>query len=191
MIKFFVFALSIVIAAPASASDLIERLGEGGYVVYLRHADTTGEPRDATMDMENRALQRNLSEAGRAQARAIGAAAQRLGVDPDEVRTSPVFRARDTAELAFGVDRVIVDQRLTADDYVRGDYRPYVAGLRAMLAQPPEVGNTWLVGHIVPLRMAVGAAITRRSFGEGGAAVFRPEGDRFTLIGILPRGWEE
>ena len=188
-------ALLLAAAGPVAATGsvtLIEALREGGYVIYMRHADTVGEPRDRTRDLTNRALQRNLSDQGRLQAVAIGQAIARLDLAVGHVATSPVFRARDTAELAFGAPAVTIDPTLTADDYVTGNYLPYIEALRQALSTPPEVGNTWLVGHVIPLRLAVGPPISLTTFGEGAAAVFQPDtnGDGYTLIGILPRGWE-
>ncbi|MCP1677093.1 phosphohistidine phosphatase SixA [Natronocella acetinitrilica] len=188
---------ALFLCGPAKAGntseELIEALRAGGLVVYLRHADTTGEPRDATMDLADRSRQRNLSAAGRDQARRIGEAVERLGVPVATVETSPVFRARDTAELAFGEARTQVNEMLTADDYVRGSYAAYAAYLRERFSTPPEEGNTWLVGHIVPLSIALGEGITRQTFGEGAAAVFDPLGEQegYRLIGILAAGWEE
>ncbi|MFN3614927.1 MAG: histidine phosphatase family protein [Rubrimonas sp.] len=179
----------IVSAGPPSPDTSPEALRTGGHVVFVRHADTSGQPRDATMDLTDRANQRNLSEAGRAQARAMGDGVRAMQLAVGRVATSPVFRARDTAELAFGADRVEIDLRLTADDYVAGSYRTYVEGLRVLLSTPPETGNTWLFGHWIPLAMAVPGPITARTLQEGAAAVFRPDGDGFTLLGILPPPW--
>lgn len=170
---------------------LIQALQQGGYVVYMRHADTTGEPLDRTRDLTNRALQRNLSENGRAQAESMGAAIGRLKLKVDQVAASPVFRARDTAELAFGAERVEIDPWLIADDYVYGGYSDHISMLRQYLATPPDAGNTWLVGHVIPISIATSSEISRSNFPEGAAAVFLPKDNGFELIGILGNGWEE
>ena len=41
----------------------------------------------------------------------------------DPILTGPVFRARDTAELAFGPERVEVTDSLLADDYAGGRWQ--------------------------------------------------------------------
>lgn len=169
---------------------LIEALQEGGYVVYMRHGDTTGEPLDRTTDLTNRALQRNLSEAGRAQALAIGEAIQRLDLQVGHIAASPVFRARDTAELAFGAEQVEIDPWLIADDYVRG-YNSHIAILRQYLATPPGEGNTWLIGHVIPISIVTSSEVSRANFPEGAAAIFRRDNGQFRLIGILGSGWQE
>ena len=171
-------------------NSLIEALQKGGYVVYMRHGDTTGEPLDRTTDLNNRALQRNLSVAGRAQAVAIGDGVRRLNLQIGHIATSPVFRARDTAELAFGIDEVEVDPWLIADDYAIGGYSQQLTKLREYLAQVPSEGNTWLVGHVIPISWVTSSAVDRPNFPEGAAAIFRPFGDRFELVGILGAGWE-
>ena len=170
---------------------LITALQQGGYVVYMRHGDTTGEPLDRTRDLTNRALQRNLSEDGRAQASSIGEAIKRLDLQVGHIAASPVFRARDTAELAFGVDQVEIDQWLIADDYTLGGYGEHISKLRQYLATAPEEGNTWFVGHVIPISMATSSQVGRPNFPEGAAAIFRPLGSSFELIGILGAGWED
>ena len=182
------------VSAQAQMGDqagLIQALKQGGYVVYMRHGDTTGEPLDRTMDLTNRALQRNLSTAGREQSIAIGEGIRRLELQVGHIAASPVFRARDTAELAFGVNQVEIDNWLTADDYAVSNYSEHIAVLRQYLSTYPEEGNTWLVGHVVPISWATSSAVDRPNFPEGAAAVFRPNGNSFELVGILGAGWEE
>jgi phosphohistidine phosphatase SixA len=176
-------------AETLSRAELIDALRTGGHVVFVRHADTTGEPRDATMDLNDRANQRNLSDFGRAQSVAMGEGIRALALAVGRVATSPVFRARDTAELAFGVQSVEIDLGLTADDYVWGSYAPYVAAHRTLLSTRPVSGNTWLFGHWIPLSMAVPGPITAETLPEAAAAVFRPNGGSFTLLGILLPPW--
>ena len=78
LISVFSFFSVTSYAQMGDQTALIAALQSGGYVVYMRHGDTTGEPLDRTRDLNNRALQRNLSEAGRAQAVAIGEGIRRV-----------------------------------------------------------------------------------------------------------------
>ena len=48
--------------------------------LYARHADTSGEPCDRNFRVGDRAGQRNISAAGRAQSAAIGARLAALGI---------------------------------------------------------------------------------------------------------------
>lgn len=175
---------AVMLARRAVAADLVAPLQTGGVVVVLRHAITDRSQTD-TGDLGNRAGQRNLSEAGRAQARRIGAALTALRVPLGQVLTSPVLRARDTADLAFG-PRAVVEPLLTADDYTPdpGRLAQQIAWLRDRSGRPsaPAVTDV-LVGHIVPLGMALGRSLAQAEYPEGALAIFAPGG---RLVGILP-----
>lgn len=85
------------------STDFWALLREGGNLLLMRHAQTDpgiGDP--PNFRIGDCSTQRNLSEAGREQARRVAAAFQREGVVPDEVRSSAWCRCVDTAELAFG-----------------------------------------------------------------------------------------
>ena len=91
-------------AAPARADEAAawEALRAPGAVVVLRHSHAPGsfDPPDARLD--DCSTQRNLDEAGRAQARRIGEAFERRGIAVGRVLASPRCRCLDTARLAFG-----------------------------------------------------------------------------------------
>lgn len=70
--RLFLLALLVPGCALADA-DLVRKLREGGYVLYLRHAATDFSQNDTRMtSYEDCGNQRNLTEKGRADARAIG-----------------------------------------------------------------------------------------------------------------------
>ncbi|NKE47530.1 hypothetical protein HB662_22315 [Roseomonas frigidaquae] len=167
-----------------AAAALMARLRRGGVVVVLRHAITDRSQADRGY-LSDRAGQRNLSAAGRAQARALGQAFARLPLG--QVLTSPVFRARDTAELAFGA-RAVVEPRLTADDYTPDAalLEANIAWLRDRIRSPsaPDAVDV-LVGHIVPLGMALGRGLGQADYPEGASAIFAPGG---RLLGVLAAG---
>ena len=169
-------------AEGAEAASLLAVLRAGDVVVVLRHGITDRRQID-TGDLANRTGQRNLSEAGRAQSQRIGRAVSALGIPLGQVLTSPVFRARDTAELAFGT-RAAVESMLTADDYTPdpAQLARQIAWLRARTARPSAPGVTdVLVGHIVPLSMALGRSLAQAEYPEGGLAVFAAG----RLLGVL------
>ena len=90
-------------AARASTDAAWAALKSGGHVLIVRHAQTVpgiGDP--PGFRIGDCATQRNLSEAGRAEARRIGAEFERRGIRPDEVLSSRWCRCLDTARLAFG-----------------------------------------------------------------------------------------
>jgi phosphohistidine phosphatase SixA len=169
--------------AAAQAAPLVAALRRGGVVAVMRHAITDRSQTDGG-DLNDRARQRNLSEAGRAQAARIGRAFAALGIPLGEVLASPVFRARDTAEIAFGA-RARVEPLLTADDYTPdpAQLARQIAWLRDRALRPSAPGVTdVLVGHIVPLGMVLGRGLAQAEYPEGGSAVFAPSG----LLGIIP-----
>jgi len=92
----------IALPARAQAPGFWDLLREGGCVVLMRHAQTdpgVGDP--PNFKLGECSTQRNLSEAGREQARRVGAAFVRERVKLDQVRSSAWCRCVDTAMLAF------------------------------------------------------------------------------------------
>uniref|UniRef100_UPI0022EB55D6 histidine phosphatase family protein n=1 Tax=Falsiroseomonas oryzae TaxID=2766473 RepID=UPI0022EB55D6 len=165
---------------------LVAALRAGTIVVVMRHGITDRSQAD-TGDLTNRAGQRNLDAAGRAQSERTGRAVAALGIPLGQVLTSPVFRARDTAELAFGA-RAVVEPNLTADDYTPDAalLARRIAWLRARTGRPSAAGVTdILVGHIVPLGMVLGRGLAQAEYPEGSLAVFAPGEPAGRLLGIL------
>ena len=157
---------------------------EGGTVIYLRHAATNANEID-TGRLGDRAGQRNLSAAGIEQARALGLAFRRLGVPLGDILASPVFRARDTAELAFGAGRITVTMDLVADDYAGSELRAMLDGSARLLRTPPPPGtNRLLIGHRTPLQMVTGSRFPDSVLPEGAMAVFLP-GATPRLLGTI------
>ena len=166
----------LALAAPALAAepDWLPALRRGGFVLYMRHAITDRSQAD-TGRLWDRAGQRNLSAAGIAQAEAVSAAFARLGIPLDHVRSSPVFRASDTAAIMARGRAVDVTMDLVADDYT-ADVPAAIATLRRALATPPAAGtNTLLVGHIHKLGPALGRWLAQEEFPEGAVAVVAPQ----------------
>jgi phosphohistidine phosphatase SixA len=164
-------------AQGAGETALVAALRAGGHVAVLRHGITDRSQADRG-DLADRAGQRNLSAAGRAQAERIGRAFAVLGVPVGEVLTSPVFRARDTAELAFGA-RARVEPHLIADDY-----EPDPARMAAHVTSAAGATDV-LVGHIVPLGMVLGRGLAQAEYPEGSLALFAPGEGQGRLLGIL------
>jgi len=119
---------------------------------------------------EDCSKQRNLTDKGRNEARAIGAAIRELQIPIDKVLASPFCRTVETAMLAFGKAEKSLDLRGWPASSVDPDrYAP----LRGSLAAPPIAAtNTVLVGHGNPFRAVAGPPHLM----EGEAAVIRPLG---------------
>jgi len=89
--------------AATATGDTWDLLRAGGVVVLLRHAHTVpgiGDPPGFRLD--DCATQRNLSDAGRQQARRLGEAFRAAGVPVGDVLSSRWCRCLDTATEAFG-----------------------------------------------------------------------------------------
>ena len=160
-------------------------LRHGGYVLYLRHASTDfGQNDDAMTSFDDCTQQRNLTEAGRAEARAIGAGIARAKIPVGSVLASPYCRTRETAQLVFG--------RATVAHAVRGGPASAEAHrydeLRALLATAPPAGtNLAIVSHGNPFR----AVVDGPYLAEGEAAVVQPLGAQgFRVVArVKPDGW--
>jgi hypothetical protein len=150
---------------------LIERLRQGDLVVFFRHADTTGMPCDRLYRI-----------------RQIGEALAALNIPIQEpVLAGPVFRARDTAEIAFGAERVEITDSLLADDYPgsRGVSWIIAEHRRLVATLPPPGLNRILVGHRTPALLSVDGQVNRSEFPEGAAIVIRPFAGRGEVLGVI------
>lgn len=163
------------LASPA-ARPLVERLRQGGLVLFFRHADTAGMACDSSYRLGYRAGQRNISARGREQARRIGAALRDQAIPVARpVLAGPVYRARDTAEEAFGAAAVEVVDGLTADDFAGSRLDWVLAEHRRLMREPvPASSNRVLVGHRTPAIMIFGETVGGRAFPEGAAIVIDP-----------------
>lgn len=173
----------VAAADGASPQQVAEMLQRGGYVVYLRHTNTDNTTKDQDhKDLSSCATQRALSDEGRAEAKAIGEGAKRLGIKFGDIQASPYCRAMETAKLAFGKGEASNTLRyltpLTKDEKEVAN-----EALRKMLSVPPPAGvNTVLISHNSNLKEATG--IWPKNAGV--AHVFKPLGDgKFEEIGKI------
>jgi broad specificity phosphatase PhoE len=170
------------VATELAGPALVAALRGGGYVLYFRHAATDFSQNDDQMTgYEDCATQRNLTDPGRANARAIGVALRALAIPFGDVLASPFCRTRETAQLIFG--------RATVSPAVRGGPAQPEAGryaaLRDLLSTPVTRGaNLAIVSHGNPFRAIVGGAY----LAEGEAAVIAPRGkDGFVVVARVPQ----
>jgi phosphohistidine phosphatase SixA len=174
-----------------SGQALIHELKKGGYVIYFRHGATSnsGEKDVVDKDLDNCAIQRNLSDEGRNQTKEIGAAFRKLRIPVGEVYASPYCRCLDTAKNIFGKGQK--SRALHFAIHLESAERTAVTlQLLDLLGTVPQPGtNTTLVSHTANLQEAVG--IWPKP--EGVAHVFKPEGEgQFSYIGVmLPEAWAQ
>jgi phosphohistidine phosphatase SixA len=177
-------ALACALAPPLARAEpgpeaLWARLREGGLVVLIRHAAAPGTYDPPGFRLGDCATQRNLSAAGRDQARRLGEALRARGVDVAAVRSSRWCRARDTAELAFGRHDPwpALDSTAGAE---RGDVSRRVAELGEAIAAWRGPGTLALVTHQFVISELAG-----RGVAEGELVVVAPRAGGFTVLGAL------
>ena len=181
-----------LLSAPLSAADtlddsaLLAALRAGGLNLYFRHVATDWSQSDQVSESGDwqdcdPARMRQLSDDGRTDARTIGAAIRALAIPVSEVLASPYCRTRETAELMQLGEVVDTFQvmNLRAADYV-GGRAAVVADAQALLASVPMPGNRIISAHGNVARNA-----TPYYPQEGEALVFRPDGERFRLLGRI------
>jgi phosphohistidine phosphatase SixA len=167
---------------------LVDALKQGGLTILMRHASTESvAPDPESFDVADCKTQRNLSERGREEARAIGAALVKLGIRISKVDSSPYCRCLETARLAFG--RVEVSELLSVGDDLSFDEKHQRGrAVRQLLATAPEPGtNAVLLTHTGTLLYSFGLD----SKPEGIAHVFQPgpAGTSLYLGSLTPDDW--
>jgi phosphohistidine phosphatase SixA len=162
--------------APMTA-ELLEALRAGGCVVLMRHAATvpgTGDP--PGFRLGDCSTQRNLSDAGREQARRIGRLFRDARVPVGPVRSSRWCRCLDTARLAFGhADHWPALDSFFAD---AGEGPARTATVRTWALAFTGLDNAVLVTHQVNV-----TALTGEWVAQGEALVLAPRGGGVTLLG--------
>lgn len=183
----------------ASADDLLQALESGGHAIYFRHANTVGaqKPREVDSGMQRAsladpallrycAIQRNLDDMGRADALRIGAVVEARGIPIGAVLSSPFCRTVDHALLSFGRVEITSDVHYAGTFPIGTPEREALAdGLQALLSRAVTGGNIVIVAHGNNFDDVTGILME-----EGEAAVIRPLGDGFEIVGRLsPEDW--
>ena len=181
-------SLALLVAAtlarplPAGADEALwARLKGGGQVVLIRHAVTTpgvGDP--PGFRLEDCGSQRNLTEAGREEARRLGAAFRSRAIPVARVLVSPWCRCVETARLAFGSAEVWEPLRSLFAE--RSRQAEWTQAFRAFAAERREGGNAILVTHGANVMAFVGVSPAPAEM-----VVVTPQGaGNFTVAGRLP-----
>ena len=154
-------------------------LQRDGAIVLFRHANAPGVGDPPGFELRDCSTQRNLDDAGRAQARRIGETFRARQVAVRAVHTSRWCRARDTAELAFPG---LVREQPLFDSFFneRQDEPAKTAAARKLLAQWKGSGVLVVITHQVNITALTGLGATS---GEG--VVVRASEDRVEVIGRL------
>jgi phosphohistidine phosphatase SixA len=180
---FSVIALALIAlcstaqGATLTGSDLVSALRSGGYVILMRHASSPRTPPEAAQaNPDNSQHERQLDEAGRASARAMGDALRKLKIPIGEVLSSPTYRALETIRLAeFGTPEPLVELGDAGHSMQPDASGKRGAWLRQRVAQAPTKGaNTILVTHLPNIAEAFPA--DAKGLQDGEALIFHPDG---------------
>jgi phosphohistidine phosphatase SixA len=154
--------------APAAADEALwTLLKAGGQVIVMRHASTDrsiGDPPNFRLD--DCATQRNLSGAGREEARRVGAAFRTRAIPIGRVLSSQWCRCLETARLAFGEPEPWLPLNSTFRNRELEPER--TREVRALAGERPARGNLVLVTH----QLNIGAL----------TSVYPAEGELLVLI---------
>jgi broad specificity phosphatase PhoE len=189
-VLFAVLAAAPAAGQPATTTAVLEALRAGGHVIVFRHGATHPDQADTDpLNFDNVAKQRQLNDAGRAQARAVGEVFAAARVPVGKVYSSRFQRAAETARLIAGKD----PQR-TLDVTEGGlvvtplENNRRAKALREMAVAMPEPGtNTLVVSHKPNIIDAFGKDWFEIK--EGEASVFKPDGrGGFALVGRVQIG---
>jgi phosphohistidine phosphatase SixA len=169
---------------------LLADMRHGGYVLYLRHAETATASESVVRDFTDCSWQRNLSDQGREQAAILGEKLREQGVAMNLVEASPFCRTRETAELVFGRAPTVNRDLYYHTSQSLDEIAATTAKLRVRLGEvPPRGTNLALVGHAPMMRDAGKVELP-----EGQGAIVKPNGDgtfrvvaRLSVAGISPQ----
>lgn len=172
----------LALAPLAQADDALwAKLKAGGNVLLIRHAATEpgiGDP--PNFFLGDCKTQRNLSGAGREEARRVGRTLKWRAVAVSELRSSRWCRTLETAELAFGHPPVpweALDSLYKEPD--REAERTRAVAALVATVRPPQ--NIALVTHDANIR-----ALTGISPSTAEIIVVRGEGGKVVVVGRLP-----
>ena len=102
-IKFFLI-IFISLITPIKAdleNNLINKLKEGGKLIFIRHAYAPGNGDPTNFNLNDCSTQRNLSNEGRKQAKHIGKFFTKNNIEIGDILSSEWCRCKETAKIAF------------------------------------------------------------------------------------------
>ena len=152
--KFFRIFIIIFISLTTSIKadlnkNLIEKLDEGGKIIFIRHAYAPGSGDPNNFNLSDCSTQRNLSEEGREQAKLIGKFFRENHIKVDKVLSSEWCRCKETAKIAF--------RNFSTNSFLNSFYNPLfeknrnkqVKELNNYIETLKTNGNLILVTHYV------------------------------------------
>jgi len=152
-------ALGVAGSARADEAAAWAALRQGGVVALMRHGDAPGVGDPPGWRLDDCASQRNLSERGRAEARAVGARLRAERIAIGRVVSSPWCRCVDTATLV-DVGAVQIEPTF-ANAFVLSEQRATLReGGRAFIGRWRGPGVLLVVTHGANISALTGASPT-------------------------------
>src|ERR1700726_1590875 len=187
VVSFGLSAAMLGAAAPGSMAadnmDIAQALRAGGLVIAVRHGATFPDQADTDpLNFENIAAQRNLTDKGKALAKAFGDSLRQVGIPVGKVYTSKYNRAYETAVVA-GFKDIEKTADLTEGGLVvsPNENNRRIEAFHKMLGTAPKSGtNTILITHKPNIVDALGKDWF--DVKEGEASIFRPENGSYKLF---------
>lgn len=166
-----------VAAGQASAGNdaaLVQALRAGGLVLVMRHASSPQEaPAPGAANPDNTNQERQLDEAGRQGATAVGDALRALRIPIGRVLASPTYRVQETMRYAKLAGVTAVEELGDNAQGMAKVSEAQAAWLRTQTRTAPPSGNLLLVTHQPNFTLAFPDA---GGIAEGEIVVFRPDG---------------
>lgn len=154
----FFGALLVLLPSAAPATEALwSQLKKGGQIVLMRHAVTTpgvGDPPGFQLD--DCVTQRNLTDAGREEAKRVGAAFRLRGIAVERVLTSPWCRCIETANLAFGKAEI---STALSNLFTHPENRDRQVREMRELVDIPRAGNRVWVSHGATIAALTGVSL--------------------------------
>ncbi len=144
------------VAQKADNQHLLEALKQGQAFAIMRHALAPGTGDPDNFNIDDCSTQRNLSDEGREQARAMGKRFRAAGIEAARVYSSAWCRCKETAEL-LGLGRVEVFPPLSSFLRDSDGGEAQKKALKDWLQSAPLTPPVVLVTHQVNLTALTGA----------------------------------
>lgn len=170
--------------AGLSASELLQMLHAGGYVIVFRHGATNPDQADTDpLNIGNISKQRQLNDKGRADAKAVGEAFKAAGVPIGKSYSSQFHRAVETARMIGGKEPNATPDVTEGGLVVSpNENNRRARAFRSLVAAAPDSGtNTLIVTHKPNILDVFGKDWFEIK--EGEASIFKPDGNgNYSLI---------
>ncbi|MBO1924706.1 histidine phosphatase family protein [Thiomicrorhabdus sp. 6S3-12] len=173
-----------IIATP----QLLKKLQNGGYVLYMRHGNTDNSRPDRVpaVDLNDCNTQRVLNQKGIEVTTQVGNYVRQAQIPVGDVFASPMCRAKNSAKNAF--QNVILEPGLMyTGSMTSEEKKPVIAKTRSLISTPVKPGkNRILVAHAPNMMDLIGYFPE-----EATLVIFLPKGDnQFEYLGsIRPGDW--